>query len=166
MKRCPQCNTQCDDAKIYCHNCGTLLPTATVPPTTQPTPRPQPTPQPAPPPTPKPTPQSKKKGSLLTAVLLLLSVIGNIFLGVAIYYLGDDRDYYEYKYDQYFHEYLEVLQPYEFYNNYARIVPDDGSGKYHRYGCEYLDEDADFWIYNKENAVNVASPCARCCADD
>lgn len=83
-----------------------------------------------------------------------------------MYYLGDNRDYYENQYNKIIDEYIEVLQPYEFYDKYVRIVPDDGSGKYHRYGCEYLDKDADFWIYNKENAANYANPCTRCCTND
>lgn len=50
----------------------------------------------------------------------------------------------------------------EFMNNHVAICPLDGSGLYHRYGCEYLDT-SHFMIYNTEQAPNEGySPCYYC----
>lgn len=50
----------------------------------------------------------------------------------------------------------------EFYDEHAVIVPDDGSGLYHKYECTewYMQS---FWIYNTEAAESKGyKPCSKC----
>ena len=50
----------------------------------------------------------------------------------------------------------------QFMNDHVAICPLDGSGLYHRYGCEHLDTSS-FMIYNTEQAPNEEySPCPYC----
>lgn len=49
-----------------------------------------------------------------------------------------------------------------FMDNHVAICPTDGSGLYHKYGCEHLDTSS-FFIYNTENASNEGYfPCYYC----
>ena len=49
-----------------------------------------------------------------------------------------------------------------FYKEYAAIVPNDGTKKYHIYGCEDCDVSY-FWIYNVDAAEqNGYYPCPKC----
>ena len=51
-----------------------------------------------------------------------------------------------------------------FYDWAVVIVPDDGSKKYHKYGCSYLDMSDGFYAYNPENARYFGyKPCSHCC---
>lgn len=50
-----------------------------------------------------------------------------------------------------------------FYETYAVIVPSNGTKKYHKYGCEDLD-DSSFRIYNIAAAENQGYyACSKCC---
>lgn len=50
-----------------------------------------------------------------------------------------------------------------FFDNYAVIVSDDGTRKYHKYGCDDLDTSY-FWIYNTEAAKDKGFyACSKCC---
>ena len=50
----------------------------------------------------------------------------------------------------------------EFMNNHVAICPLDGSGLYHKYGCEHSDTSS-FMIYNTEQAPNEGYlPCPYC----
>lgn len=56
----------------------------------------------------------------------------------------------------------DLSQEVTFYNRTAAIVPDDGRGIYHRYGCDKLDLSY-FWIYNVEAAEQKGyDPCPNC----
>lgn len=57
------------------------------------------------------------------------------------------------------------LKNYNFFDKYARIIPDDSSGIYHRYSCEELNRNAKFWIYNIYLVDDKASPCQKCCGE-
>lgn len=65
MKQCPQCNTQCDDAKNYCPNCGNLLVTVA-------------------PPQPQLVPPQPKENKKLLMVLLAVSFVANIVFVIII----------------------------------------------------------------------------------
>lgn len=41
-----------------------------------------------------------------------------------------------------------------FYEEYVVVIPDDGTERYHTYGCSYFDFDY-FWAYNIDAAVNL-----------
>lgn len=60
-------------------------------------------------------------------------------------------------------ENAKKMRAFNFYDTYAVIVADDGTRKYHKYGCDDLD-DYSFWIYN----INAAEgegyyACSKCC---
>lgn len=143
MKRCSKCNLQHEDSQIYCSNCGNLLELVPVSST-----------------------QISTKKSTGVLVLLVLSIVLNIFLGISVYECYEDKEYYYEKYEYYYDENSQLLLSNKFYDDYARVVPDDGLGIYHRYGCEKLDMDYEFYIYNLYLAKVKASPCQNCCADD
>ncbi len=67
--------------------------------------------------------------------------------------------------DDYFDAVMENLQQLSklsFYEDYAVVVPDDGTNLYHTYGCDYLDTSY-FWIYNIEAAIGKGfKPCSHC----
>lgn len=44
----------------------------------------------------------------------------------------------------------------------VRIVPADGSGKYHKYGCSYCDLSEGYWIYNVGNVEQRYYKCPYC----
>ncbi len=145
MKQCPKCNTQCNDTKIYCPNCGNLL-EAVI--------------EPMP-----PTVNKKSNAGKIVPIVLLISLIGNVILGIGLYNSSEDADWYSSRYRSMQFDYYEIKDSYDFYDEYARVVPGDGSGKYHRYGCSKLGTSS-FWIYNLDLAKDKASPCPYCCSDD
>lgn len=50
-----------------------------------------------------------------------------------------------------------------FFSSHAVIVSDDGTRKYHKYGCDDLDTSS-FWIYNSEAAEDKGYyACSKCC---
>ena len=165
MKRCPNCNTECDESKIYCHNCGSLLGEAE----SAPSPRIEsPTPQ-----TEQQTSQPKnQKKSILMPILLSVSLVVIIILGIGLGITISDKEYYYEKYwnknEDYYdllNDYRDIEGSYKFYTDHARILPNDGSNIYHKYGCSKLDTSS-FWIYNNELAITKASPCSSCCPND
>lgn len=51
----------------------------------------------------------------------------------------------------------------EFMNDHVAICPSDGSGLFHKYGCEHLDNNSSFLLYNTNQAPNEGySPCPYC----
>lgn len=51
-----------------------------------------------------------------------------------------------------------------FYDWAVVIVPNNGSNKYHQYGCSDLDLSDGFWAYNSEAAIDRGyKPCSHCC---
>ena len=120
----------------------------------------------------------KRRDLRWLVVLLVLALIGVSILAIYIY---NGSSYYK---DQYF-EYLkypgllhdaeeqledaqEQLEEYEesieFMDKYVRVVPNDDSGLFHRYGCEDLNLDS-FWIYNGSAAESHGDPCPKCCGE-
>ncbi len=160
MKRCPSCKAECDDSKIYCHNCGSLLETVPQQPTVQSEYVIQ-----------QPT-ENKKKKNILMPVLLSVSLVVIIILGIGLGITISDKEYYYEKYwnknEDYYdllNDYRDIEGSYKFYTDHARILPNDGSNIYHKYGCSKLDTSS-FWIYNNELAITKASPCSSCCPND
>lgn len=49
-----------------------------------------------------------------------------------------------------------------FYDTYVEIVPDDGTRKYHKWGCSKLDKSNGFWIFNTEAAAADYKKCTYC----
>ncbi len=122
MRRCSKCNIQFEDTRNFCPNCGSpleIMPDHFMP------------------------KQPEKKKSVVVPILLALSIIVNIGLGVLAFTIYDEKEYYS---DQYYDaklDYDEIEGTYSFYDGYARVVRDDDSGLYHRYGCERLDADGE-----------------------
>lgn len=66
--------------------------------------------------------------------------------------------------EKYYKKYSEMKDAYNFYDNYAVIVP-EYSQRYHKHGCQYLDTSS-FWIYNTEAAKsNGYIACPHCFTD-
>ena len=165
MKICPNCKTQCEDSKLFCHNCGSELVV-----NTQPTPEPEQTKKQETTEQTTNTPPKKKTSPL--GVILAFSIILNIILVISTaYYLNESNVYYD-KYWDYRRDYTEaewIIKELEsdlkFFDEYARVLPDDGSKIYHRYGCSKLNTKS-FWIYNTDLAKLNGSPCRECCPND
>ncbi len=138
----------------FCDKCGnplgTVPPAVTMPATTIPTGK-------------KPKKMNK---TTIIAIILAVSAVLNIALIAVSIYLYSEKDYYYEKYYDLDREYDTISDEHEFFYEHARLVPDDGSDTYHRYGCEEFDDDNGFWIYNKERAEYEADPCDECCEDD
>ena len=49
-----------------------------------------------------------------------------------------------------------------FFDNYAEIVPDDGTRTYHKWGCSKLDTSDGFWIFNTAAAEDDYKKCPTC----
>lgn len=49
-----------------------------------------------------------------------------------------------------------------FFRNYAEILPDDGTKRYHKHGCSKLDTSNGFWIYNTEAIEDRYYECPFC----
>lgn len=144
MKRCSNCNSEYDDNKIYCSNCGNLLETGKSSTTLKP---------------------KKSKKFVVVSILLTLSVAFNIVLGFIAAHLNEENERQYSRYTNLRRDYFELKDNYNFFDKYARILPDDGSGIYHRYGCEELNSDVNFWIYNIDLVDEKASPCQKCCGE-
>ncbi len=50
----------------------------------------------------------------------------------------------------------------DFFDNYAEIVGDDGTNKYHKWGCSKLDTSYGFWIFNTEAVIGDYYKCTYC----
>lgn len=60
----------------------------------------------------------------------------------------------------------QLEQKANFMDNHIVIVPDDGKGKYHKYGCNQLSNSSasSFWAYNTEAAKSKGyRACKECC---
>lgn len=157
---CSKCGNEINEGEKFCVQCGNpseqLVP-QTVPPQEKFV---------------ESTVSSKSKKdnkSSVNIVLLILVIIFAVLsagLGITAYDFSKKHDYYSSEYYAIKRDYVELEEQCEFFDDYARIVPDDYSGKYHRYGCNKLDSDADFRIYNKSAAYSKASPCPYCCPED
>lgn len=171
MKICPECRLEYADDKLYCGNCGSLLIT-----------KPEEKPQDETRSDDARTTGSRGAGRGLKAALVVLCValLGlGAFSAYKINDLNNDLDFqrrqassYKDERDEYkdeLDEYKALSEQYQgtvdFFNEYARVVSDDDSGLYHRYGCEDCDTSY-FWIYNVNMAKTKAEPCPKCCSDD
>ena len=161
MKICPNCKTQCEDVKLFCHNCGSALEVYT-PPTSAPEQKKTENTSDNPP--------RKKIAPLGT--ILALSIVLNIILVISTVYFVNESNVYYNKYFDYMSDYYDAKREVEklesdlkFFDDFARVLPDDGSGIYHRYGCGKLDTNS-FWIYNLGLAKSNGSPCRECCPND
>ena len=107
---------------------------------------------------------------IILSVILLISIIANIWLAV-------DLDLYqdiawnrlqtiwdlEEENDEWVETCLKFIEKLYFYETYVVIVPDDGTNRYHIYGCDRLG-DYDFWAYNTEAAkAKGYKACPYCC---
>lgn len=143
MKRCPHCFNQYDDFEERCKLCGELLEDAME----------------------KPEKGKKKKNGfrMILVILLLCSLTANAFLVLLLKSKDDEAQYWRVEYNWQNRDYLKIEPQYRFFDSYARIVPNDGSNLYHKYGCKELDSSEKFWIYNEAAAKEKASPCPTCC---
>lgn len=67
----------------------------------------------------------------------------------------------EYK-DKYYDELFDRIDKESFMDNYVVIVCNDGTKKYHKYGCEDLNLSS-FWVYNTDAAVGDGYiMCKKC----
>jgi len=86
--------------------------------------------------------------TFILSIVMLISVILNIVQFVKMNELSKDKKYYK--------RYLN------FYEKHTAIVSDDGSKKYHIYGCDDLDTSS-FLIYNcNASVVKGYSACSKC----
>ncbi len=70
----------------------------------------------------------------------------------------------EEKYDDLVDDWVDLFGKVYFYEEYVVIVPDDGTNRYHVYGCDRLDKSDSFWAFNTEAAkVKGYKPCPYCC---
>lgn len=122
-----------------------------------------------------------EKDDKLYRILKIILVIALIFLIYMIYDYVDDY-YYEYldlkesvaNYQQMIvdknkrvselnNELADYKKQIEFMNNHVAICPSDGSGLFHKYGCEHLDNNSSFLLYNTNQAPNEGYyPCPYC----
>ncbi|MBQ9097039.1 MAG: zinc ribbon domain-containing protein [Clostridia bacterium] len=106
---------------------------------------------------------------LILVVALLVSIILNIVQFVKIDSLNGYKQYYMERGLHYQSEIADLRKEIKdknnklnFYEKYAVIVPDDGSKKYHIYGCDDLDTSS-FWIYNYNAAEQEGYyACSKC----
>lgn len=49
-----------------------------------------------------------------------------------------------------------------FFDNYAEIIPDNGTRTYHKWGCSKLDTSDGFWIFNTAAAEDDYKKCPHC----
>lgn len=110
---------------------------------------------------------NEKKGSkvavILLAILLALSLVALGF--VYSLYSGAVEEYNQMvsDFNEVQDELNDAVEKATFMDSYIVIVGDDGSGKYHKYGCKklYLDY---FYVFNIDNArVQGYTPCKKCC---
>ena len=73
--------------------------------------------------------------------------------------LQSEIDSLEERYDDYWSKSLKLL----FYEKHVVVVADDGTNKYHKYGCE--DFDGDFWAVNVEAAKGKGYKACKKCID-
>lgn len=170
---CQKCGAQLEEYMVFCDQCGTKV----EPQKTQESQEPQP-------PSKKESKQQKPRKSfqagnspkkvsghrwlvlLLTLAVVGFSILSLYFYNQASYYQDQYIDYL--KYPSLLRDAEEQLEEYEdyitFMDKYVRVIPNDDSGLFHRYGCEDLNLDS-FWIYNIGAAENHGEPCPKCCGE-
>ena len=103
---------------------------------------------------------------LLTLAVVGVSVLSVYFYNQSNYYQGRYSDLA--KYPGLLQDAEDQLEKYEdyvaFMEKYVRVVPNDDSGLFHRYGCEDLNLDS-FWVYNVGAAESRGDPCPKCCGE-
>ena len=92
---------------------------------------------------------------MILSFLLLVSLIFNIVLAVDLdYYRSRTADYYS------------INSKLSFYEKHVVCVPNDGSKKYHKYGCSKFYQDDGYWAFNVEAAKDRGyKPCNYCIND-
>lgn len=166
---CQKCGAQLEEYMVFCDQCGAKVESQ----------KPQ-TPQgPQDPSKQKSEGQSVQAGDLppktggrhWLVLLLTLAVVGVSVLSVYFY---NQSNYYQgrysdlAKYPGLLQDAEDQLEKYEdyvaFMEKYVRVVPNDDSGLFHRYGCEDLNLDS-FWVYNVGAAESRGDPCPKCCGE-
>ena len=110
-------------------------------------------------------------------ILSILTLVGLCYLGYMFYndYQENIASYEEQinklhstissktqELNKYKEKIAEFNKQIKFMDDHVAICPNDGSGLYHKYGCEHLDTSS-FMIYNTEQAPNEGySPCFYC----
>lgn len=174
---CKQCGTTLEEDMLFCIQCGAKIepPTPADPPTPPDPPSPS---DPLEPPTP-PKPQSDSgegpKAKRINWLALVLAVLLVAVTIVAIQ-INTNKEYYEGQASHYRRELNEVEEELseekalsaehkkyrDFMESYVRVLPDDDSGLFHKYGCPDLSLES-FWIYNINAIESKADPCPNCC---
>ena len=106
-----------------------------------------------------------KKNTLpiILSVILLISIIANICLAVDLAFYQDVawtrlQGVWEWQ-----EKYENLYNQNRFYEKHAVVVSDDGTNRYHKYGCSLFD-DSKYWIFNIEYAEwKGYQACPRCC---
>lgn len=105
----------------------------------------------------------------IMSIIILASVIINVVQLSKIDTLNDDVNYWKSDARNLESEIYELKQEssknsrkLNFYENHVVIVADDGTKKYHKYGCDDLDTSS-FWAYNTEAAEGRGYyACPKC----
>ncbi len=161
---CPHCGAEVESGDLYCMECGSRI--ESVPANND-----------VPPekeavvsvpevhsetgkeiPVQKDSVRKSDRAVILIAVLVLVVIV----MSVLLFQAYDEIDYLEYRVDGLMRNRTEKLDKLDFYDTYIVIVPDDGSGLYHKYDCAYLDRSCDFWAFNIDAAKGEYEPCSHC----
>lgn len=123
-------------------------------------------------------PISRKKLIVFGYIFTLMVILGLVFLNIYQYInytkINDNNinkitsqstniDVLHDRLDGLYTEISNLQGKATFMNNHVVIVPDNGTRRYHKYGCEYLDTTNGFWVYNTEAAPSDGyRPCPYC----
>ena len=189
MMNCPKCNNALPDDSKFCQYCGANMDTTRVatpippepnhlnPPPSVKSPRPQ---------------YCKRCGNIIDSqtkvcsgcgkkyinwakilnikiivpailsVLLALSLFSNIMQAIEVNeyqeLIREKEDLISSLIDAGFEDWSNL----QFYEEYVVFVSDDGTNRYHKYGCSKFD-DAYFWAFNVDAAIDKGyTPCPHC----
>ena len=106
---------------------------------------------------------------IILSIVLLTSVIINFAQYSEIDYLNGRVNYWSNQTDKLKDEVSDLQWEktkqgwnLNFYEEHVVIVPDDGTRKYHKYGCDDLDTSS-FWAFNTEAAIQKGyRACSKC----
>ena len=99
---------------------------------------------------------------LIISLLLITSIVMNVWQYNEIDSLSNQKENLENRISELEDQSVKDFNKLYFFERFAEIVANDGTNKYHKWGCSQLDTSNGFWIFNTDAAKEDYYECQYC----